>query len=809
MLKSCNKFFFSLFFSFFLSFSINAQDVEQNKLDTFSGKLITAIRSQAKPRAVIFSDKSIYRAGETIWFNCYLINSISQKITTKSNYLFVDVVNENDEVIKIAVLDPQHQQLNSKIILPDSIGTGYYWVRAYTRQMTKGDSNYCSVKPIYVFNKNHAALKKKAVKENVGKQENFAVISFYPEGQSIITRANSIVAFYIHDLSGKPLSTEGIIKDSRDSIVTRFTSDKNGLGKFSFSPSRFRKYKAIIQGGKESGYDLPPFNFKAAQLSVSNQSAGNRMLTVLLEDSIYSKTYTTYILGVSKDSLCYAAIGRGEYAVSVPDNKFRQGIVTFYLFDTNFKLLSERSIYVKENNLLINATMDKNSYAKKSKANLNISITDKNKQTIPSLISVAVIDSMFSDHQQECFFHSFSETALNKIDNISMSALPCLTDAETDLIMLLRKAPPVTISNNQELPSAAEEDSLFYIKGIVLSEKNEGEKNKIVTLLSKSGNGIFVTDTTDSNGRFSFPIEGYADSTQFSLSVKNLNGKTPQSKIILDSLHFPVFRTPASLKEYFFPEPAIAKYRNNYLGTDLAGSPKETLPLITLKGKTRPVVNYDESKRVSQSSSILSSDNIEEGTTLGTAIFKISGLHLTNGYLLIGGPTSMNAPSAKSEPLILVDGQEAPLLVNEGRSSSPAMGFLNSIRGTDIDFVEVIKGAEAANFGIRGGNGVININTARNSKDKLKSNNGMTNFFAKGISTPANFPLINYDKKFANSDLDNRSTIFWNGSVLADGSTNINFNFFTTGIPANYKVVINGITAHGDIIYKTISFDNK
>jgi hypothetical protein len=63
MLKSCNKFFFSLFFSFFLSFSINAQDVEQNKLDTFSGKLITAIRSQAKPRAVIFSDKSIYRAG--------------------------------------------------------------------------------------------------------------------------------------------------------------------------------------------------------------------------------------------------------------------------------------------------------------------------------------------------------------------------------------------------------------------------------------------------------------------------------------------------------------------------------------------------------------------------------------------------------------------------------------------------------------------------------------------------------------------------------------------------------------------------
>jgi hypothetical protein len=41
---------------------------------------------------------------------------------------------------------------------------------------------------------------------------------------------------------------------------------------------------------------------------------------------------------------------------------------------------------------------------------------------------------------------------------------------------------------------------------------------------------------------------------------------------------------------------------------------------------------------------------------------------------------------------------------------------------------------------------------------------------------------------------------------LTDESGRINVTFFTSDITTTYKVIISGITAHGDVIHKTISF---
>lgn len=804
------------FFCFFLfCTSAKSQNIQQNRLDSFSGKLITTIRAQARPRAFLTTDKSIFRPGESIWFNAFLLNSVSQKVITKIKYLFVDLVNENDSVIKSVLLDAAHQQLNARIILPNALPAGYYWLRAYTRQMAESDTNNCSVKSIYVFNpKLNADIKMPASKAMINKQENMPAITFYPEGGSIITGANSIVAFRIHDTGERPIAVEGYIKDNRDSIITRFTSGKSGLGKFTFSPSKYRQYKAYITwNGKEISYPLPGFNFTAGQLSVTNQGGGNRLVRVLLEDSIYSKDFITYVIGISKDSFCFASIGRGQYEVSVPDQKFPEGIATFYLFDNNFNLLSERSIYARENNVIVKAAVDKNIYAKKNRVTLNISVTDKNQQPIPSLFSVAVIDSLFSDPSDVCNLPYFNETNKQKIiNNMLVARMQCLTDEEIDLIMLLRNNTYQTTGSNLiKAWPVVDTDSLLYIKGTVLSKKNEPGINKIVTLFSNSGNGIYDTDTTDNKGRFYFPVEGYGDSTQFSISVKSLNGRNQQIKILLDTLNLPVFKTPVSLKQHYLLEPIIAKYRNAYMEAEFGGSAKERLPVVTVIAKR--VVNYDASKRVSQYSSILTSDDIPEGSSVGNALLKIGGLHLLNGYLVFGGPTEMKAPDATSEPLILVNGSPVALSTGSvGADVSPVMAYLNSLNGKEIDFIEVLKGADGANYGVRGGHGVILVNMSNNSKNKLKADENNVNiFYAKGIFNPTLFPVINYDNKMITSapNFDNRSTIFWNGSILTDAANNINFSFFTSDIPATYKVVITGITVHGDIVYKILTFQNK
>ena len=133
-------------------------------LDSTSGKLIADIRAHEKEQAYLVTDKAVYMPGENIWIKVFLLNSTSQKISSRSKYLFVDMVNEKDSVIKIIILDAANKQLNSRMTLPASLTGGDYWLRAYTKTMAEGDTGSIAVTSIYIAGKdavgNHVQKKK-------------------------------------------------------------------------------------------------------------------------------------------------------------------------------------------------------------------------------------------------------------------------------------------------------------------------------------------------------------------------------------------------------------------------------------------------------------------------------------------------------------------------------------------------------------------------------------------------------------------------------------------------------------------------
>jgi hypothetical protein len=223
---SYNKILF--FLSVMFSNAAFGQSTPEHILDSFSGKFITAIRTHDKQQAYLVTDKSVFTAGESIWFRAFLLNEVSQKMNTKSRFLFVDLVNEKDVVIKVLILDAVNKLLNSRIVLPDSIATGYYWLRAYTRQIAVGDINNICVKPIYVvgiLNDNNTG---KPLKKT-GNPDRSPAITFYPEGGSIITGINSTVALRVSDINGEPVRIDGFVKDDHDAIIARLTTNINGL----------------------------------------------------------------------------------------------------------------------------------------------------------------------------------------------------------------------------------------------------------------------------------------------------------------------------------------------------------------------------------------------------------------------------------------------------------------------------------------------------------------------------------------------------------------------------------------------------
>lgn len=786
--------------------SASAQDTNVDKLDAFSSNLITSIRSHEKQRVFLVTDKSVFSAGEYIWFRAFLINAVSQKMRTKSKFLFVDVVDDKDSIVKRIILDAGNNQFSSHIQFPDSLASGYYWLRAYTKQMAAGYTEGICVKPLYVFDKTDFGNPRKP-KKNIGTPDETPQITFYPEGANIMTGINSTVALQAKFKNGVPLSINGYVKDNRDSIIAHFTTNANGLGKFDFEPSGFRQYKAIISwSGKEFNYSLPPFDFYSGQLSVAKQADGYK-IRVLLGDSIYEKNAITYVVGISKDSLVFAGIGKGYYEVAIDEKKLPDGIATFYLFDKDFKILSERSVYVQRKGSQFKIETDKTMYAENDKIALSVSIMGPDQNPVPSIVAISVSDSLFSNRQAQCNNDlSFDPPS---IDNLFLSTSKCFNEDDIDLMMLTKNNTYKSVLNAKDQSVAYNNDSMLYIKGKVLSAKNESSANKVVMLISNTGNnGGFSADTTDNAGHFYFPIETYQDSTQFGIQVRDLNNHVLNNDILLDTLIYPKLNTPVSLKQYLTIEPRQVKERmNSYYNWQNTST---TLPPVTVKYK-KEEFDYDVSKRVSQSSAIITGRALDGRTSLDNLILTVSGLQLLHGFLVIHGLNALSSPSPLSEPLLLVEGVPVALNLDGGIGTpSPILSYLSTLNPKEIDFIEVLKDGNAASYGVRGGNGVILINLLNKPRDFYPGKNSMKMFYAKGVSKPVSFSNVDYTKEKKAAILpDTRSTIFWTGNFFTGDAANTTLNFYTSNIPSTYYITVTGVTINGDLINKTITVRSK
>jgi len=106
------------------------------------------------PREEIFlhSDREEYVSGEDLWFNVYLIDRQNCKPSLNSKIVYIELLNtENRPVVqKRILLDKGFGP--GQIILPDTLSSGTYTIRAYTSWMKNFFPGNCFVKDISVFN---------------------------------------------------------------------------------------------------------------------------------------------------------------------------------------------------------------------------------------------------------------------------------------------------------------------------------------------------------------------------------------------------------------------------------------------------------------------------------------------------------------------------------------------------------------------------------------------------------------------------------------------------------------------------------
>jgi TonB-dependent SusC/RagA subfamily outer membrane receptor len=99
------------------------------------------------------------------------------------------------------------------------------------------------------------------------------------------------------------------------------------------------------------------------------------------------------------------------------------------------------------------------------------------------------------------------------------------------------------------------------------------------------------------------------------------------------------------------------------------------------------------------------SDDMDYFTSLADYLYKVPGVNISgSGVVTIRGINSFDTTYSPITPLFVIDGQAVGYSYNEAnRMLDPRY----------IDYVKVLKGPDAAIYGSRGGNGVIEIVTKK------------------------------------------------------------------------------------------------
>ncbi|HEV2355234.1 MAG TPA: TonB-dependent receptor plug domain-containing protein, partial [Puia sp.] len=619
---------------------------------------------------------------------------------------------------------------------------------------------------------------------------------FYPEGGSIISGTTATIGFRALGSRGEPVDVSGYITDPLRDTVARFRSVLPGMGKFSFDAYNPRKYTAhVTWRGRELLFPLPTLDQFAYQLSVIGRDDHLIHLQVSLGDSLYKRNKGSKLLAISRDSLCFAATGTDMYQVNVPVSALPPGKVTFYLFDDRDRLVSQRSVHIDpRDSARIEAATDKSHYGPGEKVDLSIGVRAEGNYPQPAtLLSVAVTDDRVTgDHGPQLETGAFVPAG-EAIANLGGSAGDTMAD-----IMMLTGTPSYSGWSYQPgrpgpMKMAGFPDSnLLNIRGKAVDKNDAPLQHYIVNLVS-GDNRFFMADTTDGEGRFTFPLSEYDDGTRFNMKITTLQGKGATGKLILEKMNYPRFPTPKALKQGLGQDEiaVIRRYRTREATQDVAES-KDTgvLKPVTVKGRTR-LPPEDEARRASPFSDVIGPDQLHSGGVDA----------VTNALAAVPGLTSainrVIGTGATDPVLIVLDGIQQ-------NSIGDIKTFIESLDASNIEFIEVLKGPLTAIYGMEGSGGVILINSVNKNEAVAQTNGkGLTTIYPKGYYAQPDVYASGWDPKKGQAAVGGAAdapTLYWNGDIVTDNNGKARVDFFTGRQQAVYSASIIGITMAGQVV---------
>lgn len=124
----------SFLFIFCLT-TIYAQGKNKISRELLENRMLTQLNIYPQEKIHLHTDRNNYVPGEKIWFKAYLTDATTLREETNSRYVYVELINPLDSVVKRVMIHPINNMYHGHISIPDDLPEGLYTICSYTRYM--------------------------------------------------------------------------------------------------------------------------------------------------------------------------------------------------------------------------------------------------------------------------------------------------------------------------------------------------------------------------------------------------------------------------------------------------------------------------------------------------------------------------------------------------------------------------------------------------------------------------------------------------------------------------------------------------
>ena len=746
-------------------------------------------------------DRELYSTGDTVWFKAYLVSGMTNKLIPGYKNIYVDLVSPAGKVIANRLLLSINGESNGDLSLPRSLPDGQYTARAYTSYLKNfGERSYFH-KRIWVLKpKNSTEIK---TMDTTG--SHLGEVMFFPEGGNMVLNAANRIAFKAINNEGKGMDVSGKVVDGAGNLITTFKTRFLGMGAFTMMPQEGETYYARINGHPEFTYQFN--NIRDNTVSLRYRDFGDSLIVELNRNFKTSGRQAYYLAATHKGVvLFYRTLNLNNFSkdIVLAKNLFPLGITKITIFDSELKIVAERLVFINNKyRNTVDIETDRKEYATREKVNLSVEpVLDKG-DTMISALSVSVVnEDFFSKVGNNQTIESYLLVDSELKGGIEFPALyftddDNITSAEKlDLLMMVqgwrsyywddivKKAPKdlkgwddvgITIQGHVK--------RLFHNKPVIGGN---------VVLGPFSKRFLFEITQTDSSGNFRFKRLYIRDKDSLMLNVKNKHDRSntgiipdpaaPRDSLVsADSINRDLPDISIPTKYY------RASYYRNLAIKEF--TPEEGAILLN------EVNVYAKHKEQEFGLSRLYSE--PDNTVKVTEDDALTYLNIFD-YL-----KGRFAGVMVTGEAISIRGGKTPLFVLDNIPCLDPENMVYNMPLTDIDRIDILKGASTSVFGSQGADGVIAIYTKQgdNTPDKNPYVRGRIILQINGFQKPDAFYSPRYTPSNRNRpEPDYRPTLYWSPHVwVKEGKADI--AFFTCDNISRYVVFVEGISKNGEICF--------